>query len=246
MGAVIRYQAGFSSKSFRVSGVDFAAMVAHTEALPDGVAKVYTNPVRKRTIDVLNAVLAEDIQRTTGGITTAVTGDFDVREQTTGYKQFTWEQGERKPIKEEVALDQEHMNPSIDFVSRGVDLVMTRQNPIADCIYGIGADPAILCEALAEAMHKTLPLVVQARPDDVEIMVSAEGSGVRFQFFDVANGGMGWSEAAGVRFKDWLHGAALLLKNCACGGDGCPRCTLTPMDKLDRNDLVDSVLLATK
>jgi DEAD/DEAH box helicase domain-containing protein len=254
MGAVIRHQAGFSSKSYRVTSLSTASesLFAYTEPLPACVSKIYTSPVRNRVVNVEAAELAPAIQSTLIGISDAITGDFDVKEQTVGYKQFTWEVGARKPDKEEIELEPEQRNPSIAFRTRGVELHLTRENPIADCILGLGAEPELLCDALTDAMHKTLPLVVQARPDDVELIIKPapmnEGrvTAITFQFFDVVDGGMGWSEAAGARLKDWLRASALLLKNCGCKGEGCPRCTFHPVELLDRRDMVDAVIAATR
>jgi ATP-dependent helicase YprA (DUF1998 family) len=239
VGAVIR---SFSGKTFEVVALDCATQKVSTNDLPASVTKMYTSPSRDRQVTIQTSEDSPVIQAAMVGIRTAITGDFDVREQTIGYKRFTWERGEDKPYKEMVDLPAELMNPAIGYSTRGVEMVLDASNPVARVILNTDNSDNV-CEALGDALHKTLPIVVQARPEDVELAILEIPDGVKFQFFDVADGGMGWSEAAAPRIGDWLKAAGLLLGRCSCRGQGCPKCTLAPITEVERRELGRAIQL---
>lgn len=237
-GAVIRSTYG---KCFIVTGIDLGSQRVLTESMPEGVVRTYTTPKKSRTVDGSNyeSIGIPGVD----GVKDARQGDFYVAQQTTAYRQYIFEKGSKRPLVVDHDLEAEDRNPTIAFDTRGVELVIGRENPVVDALLGLG-DSEKLCDALGDVMRKTLPLVVQARSLDLDLEVKADGEGsVRFVFFDMANGGMGWSESAAHRFGDWLDAAGTLLKRCSCALQGCPKCTFASITPSDRRDLANSILM---
>lgn len=237
IGAAIRSPMG---ETYIVSQVDHAAHTVLTEHLEENLYRCMTTPIRCRTVSDVEVAESPEIQTQLRETQSAVSGIFNVSQQTREYRLQAWYQGDDGPSRpERVPLTPDQVNPAIQFKTRGVGLVLGPRNPLSDAFCNcMSGDPTEMCGALSEVMAKTIPSVIQARPQDVDIEVESLGATASIKFFDMAVGGMGWSETLAERLKDWISASYHLLKQCSCGGSGCPRCTLAPMKQEDRDDLV--------
>ena len=237
IGASIRSAMG---ETYMVSQVDLAARRVLTEPLMENVYRYTTTPIRNRLVTALDTAPAPEVKDQLRGMSSAVVGSFNVSQQTREFRAQVWYRGDDGPVRpERVPVLPDQLNPPVEFKTRGLELILDASNPLAQAFNGaLSGDSSDMCAALADVMSKTVPSVVQARPQDVDIEIESLGTTARVMFFDMAVGGMGWSESLGGRLRDWFTSAFHLLKNCNCSGQGCPRCTLSPMKADERDELV--------
>jgi ATP-dependent helicase YprA (DUF1998 family) len=90
---------------------------------------------------------------------------------------------------------------------------------------------------MKDALGMVIPLLVQARPNDVPIEITSDPASLTLFIYDLAEGGMGWSVALARRIDRWMALAGSALLKCPCALSGCPRCSLSSITGLQRRSL---------
>lgn len=240
VGAAIPTSFGDAWETYVVTQVDLAARKVLTEPVAEAVYRVNTTPVRNRQVTILESAPAPHVIEQLRGVFSAVSGEFNVSQQTRLYKIQTWWKGEDSPGRPEVvAVPPDLVSPPVEFKTRGVSMMLDSNNPLAVAVSNaLAGEPDVMTDALADVMSKTIPAIIQARPLDVDLNVEQVNGGLEIVFFDMAVGGMGWAETLSTRMEDWLQASFNLLRDCHCAGEGCPKCTLSPLKIQDRDELL--------
>ncbi len=236
-GATIRNAMG---EFFRVTKLDTERMVAETEPAGFGSGlRVYTSPKIEGTQLAIPGT-EEALDTATipvEGVIKAQVADYDVTQQTYGYTEYAY-RGGGDPEGVFFALKTEDLNPAIGLYTRGVAFSFAPQHPLHSLLE---VEPSA-SGALADALSLTVTLIVQARPGDVRVRVNHDVHGLHLLAWDMAEGGMGWSEVIVHRLHKWMMAGGRALKNCRCSLKGCPRCSMAPIHGQRRNLLASTML----
>jgi DEAD/DEAH box helicase domain-containing protein len=228
-GAAIRSPIG---EFFRVVELDLKGLRAITE--PAGLAKgtrVYTTP---RIETYKNLIEAEEVppQIPLAQVSGVVAGIYDVRRQAVAFKEFTYT-GRSGAQEVAIELPPEMRNPAIGFMTYGIEMTLQGGHPLHRAVFGVQGAGA----AMKDALGMVIPLLVQARPNDVPIEITSDPASLTLFIYDLAEGGMGWSVALARRIDRWMALAGSALLKCPCALSGCPRCSLSSITGLQRRSL---------
>jgi len=237
-GAVLRNAVG---EFFRVIKLDTDRLTAETESagLMAGT-RIYTSPEIQGTqtpIEGTQESLDPEAIPVLGVIRATV-ADYDVVQQTVGWKEYEYRANGSDPEGMFFALAPQDMNPAIGLYTRGVAIDIAPQHPLHSLLQvEVGA-----VKALEDALSLTVTLIVQARPGDVRVRVRPDVHGLHILAWDMAEGGMGWSEVIVHRLHQWLEAGGKALKNCRCGMKGCPRCSMAGIHGHKRELLANTMI----
>lgn len=243
VNAVLRSPSG---KFFRIASVHFDQLRVLTRELRPDEQNLTTSPQSETLATRIGD--PETYESSLIGISSSAAGAYDVKRQTTGYMQLEVDKNHTVVSKQQIQLPEEVRCPAFAFETRGIDISLGGLSPLSQCCdpqafpsttYRMAksrATPENFFQALTDTLKRTIPVVIQARSQDVELSMMKDGAGIRILAYDIAEGGMGWSEAL-FRSRRWLAAAAELLLNCECKREGCPRCSMAPLEAEEREQL---------
>jgi DEAD/DEAH box helicase domain-containing protein len=238
-GAIIRNVV--TGRAYEVLDLDVRGQRAETKDLGEG-CKDYTMPKRESKHLIIAREDANGICEGVRGFEGAFVADFYVSEQTIGYTRMAAAK-HGPPERKYFPMLEEERNPVVAYQTRGFEFQIDPESPIGKLVTmpNAASDAQIKAcndarQLLTDGLSKTLPVIVQARPGDIRLAWAEDGLPV-LTVYDKADGGMGWSEAAGLRMPEWLKHASTLFSNCGCHGVGCPNCSLAGGELDLREDL---------
>jgi len=208
---------------FAVDKVDLKQQKVFTISMGDN-CRTHTTPRIQTDKTAIPGTLDALVDLPVVGIIGAVAGEFDVSRSTVAYT--TTSEGDPKegPYQAQIhPLKFDEMNPPIVIRTRGVQFALNRDHPLPQTML----ETTEGIETVQDAMGLAVPLLVQARAQDVPVEIAIDGDLVTFFVFDMADGGMGWAEQIIQRIDKWLVAAGKALLNCSCQMKGCPRCSLS-------------------
>lgn len=239
-----------SGRFYRVSSADFDQLRVITRELRPEETDLNTAPLVNLTATPIGS--PDAYTSSLAGAMRAICGDYDVKRETVGFYQVQTDSRHRVVSRQLVDLLDEQRNPAFAFETRGVEVTLGGSSLIAQCcapghfpgttFQGARERPAPedFLQVLVDVLRRTVPIVLQARSEDVELSAVLEGATITFLAYDVAEGGMGWSEAL-FRSRRWFSAAAELLIHCECNHEGCPRCTMIDLGASSREELAQAL-----
>lgn len=243
-GAILRNALG---ESYQIHRVDAQKHLALAQVLPpeEQALQIYTSPIARTMATPLSV---EGIELEGLGfnqlLKRAQGGEYQVRIQTTGFRLFRYDPETERAERSELPLFEEQRNPPVEFQTCGVEFLLHEEEVMRKAL-GMMPDEAI--RALQDALKKSIPVIIQARPEDVVVNVNPiridptdekeTPTSYAFTLMDWAEGGMGWSPALLQRFPAWMDAGGQLLQKCRCERQGCPRCSTADMTPQQRSAL---------
>lgn len=239
-----------SGRFYRVESVHFDHLRVQTRELLPAESNLNTAPITELSATPFGS--HQEYQASLAGVVSSTTGEYDVQRQTTGFYQLEVDARNVVVARQQIALPDELLNPTFAFETRGVDIKVSGLSAIAQCcaperfpstVYlasPLRAAPDDFVQAVNDVLRRSIPVVIQARGEDIGLSVFIEPIAMRFLAYDIAEGGMGWSEAL-FRSNRWFAAAAELLLHCDCEMTGCPRCSMAPLSPTDRSELADAL-----
>lgn len=239
-----------SGRFYRVSSADFDQLRVITRELRPEEANLNTAPLVNLTATPIGT--PDSYNSSLAGATRAICGDYDVKRETVGFYQIQTDSKHRVIARQLIELLDEQQSPAFAFETRGVEVTLGGKSLIAQCsapgqfpgaVFRSARErpaPEDFLQAMTDVLRRTIPIVLQARSEDVELSATLEGETITLLAYDVAEGGMGWSEAI-FRSRRWFSAAAELLSHCECNHTGCPRCTMIDLGASGRDQLAHAL-----
>ena len=218
---------------FTVIKVDTAKQSIYT--IPASPGR-YTTPVISTTHTLIEGTLMPLTSSPIPGVTNAFTGGFRVSRYTLGYTASALDPS-GPDTSQSFMLAPEDLNPAITISTRGAMVTLDLKDTLAEAIFSsLGG-----AQMVADAMARTVGLLVQARGADVPVIFDFDEESMSIFIFDMADGGMGWAEQLVHRLGEWLRLAGTLIMDCSCHLRGCPRCSFAPSVGAERKALAEAL-----
>jgi len=227
---------------YAVEKVDLKQQKVLTTSMGDN-CRTHTTPRIQTEKTAIPGTLAVLTDLSIAGIVGALAGEFDVSRSTVAYT--TTSEGDPKegPYQAEIhTLEFDEINPPIVIRTRGVQFALKIDHPLSQSML----ETTEGIETVQDALGLAVPLLVQARAQDVPVEIAIDGDLVTLFVFDMAEGGMGWAEQLAPRLDRWLIAAGMALLNCSCQMKGCPRCSLSKTRGEKRKRLAEALINAGK